>query len=82
MNTGTNLVDATKIWDESVLAGDMMESWVSLKKLCFLHGFSSIWTRGLVGKESGGFADSPFILSNCPEIKDGSPSAWWLPVLV
>lgn len=27
----------------------------------------------------GFFADSSFILSNCPEIKDESPSAQWLP---
>lgn len=56
MNTGANLVDATKSCDESVLAGDMTEQlWAGLKKFWFLHGFSSIWTRGLVGKELEGF---------------------------
>lgn len=47
MSAGTNLVDATKICDDSVHSGNMLEkSWDGLKKFCLVHGFRSFWIRG------------------------------------
>lgn len=75
MSAGTNLVDATKSCDESIHIGDMLEkSWDGLTKFCSLHGLMSFWLRGGKSIRLGVFSDSPFILSNCSEIKDLFPS--------